>query len=215
MVFNDHELEEGSEGQNGAVYRFKNVIAGVDALVEIKGRSSASVILEDIDVPNEGWSKAFQPKLGRPGNIIGITDWWMEFEIRFVKAGTDQTANVSKFNITAIDIDGDGLTIKEYIEFYKTASCSVENISSLVSSYLGNSNNGTEKDYRLTGPLLNFLNIDTAGTTVMATAKYGTRIRSRSRSARVCLAWALATRVCDSIHSGSAPLIIQRPGRYL
>ncbi|HYF31925.1 MAG TPA: T9SS type A sorting domain-containing protein [Chitinophagaceae bacterium] len=175
LIFKDPVLESGSAGQNGAIYRFGDVINGVDALVEIKGRSSSSVVLENIDVPNEGWGKAFQPKLGRTGNIVGISNWWMDFEIRFVKAGTTQTANVSKFNITAIDIDGDGLTIKEYIEFYKTASCAVENISSLVTTYLGNSNNGSEKDYRLTGPLLNFLNIDTAGTAVMATAKYENR----------------------------------------
>lgn len=172
LVFKNPELDEGTAGQNGAVYRFPNVIAGVDALVEIKGRSSSSVVLESIDVPDEGWSKAFQPKLGRQGNLLGILDWWMEFEIRFVKTGTDQTANVSKFDITAIDIDGDGLTIKEYMEFYKAKSCAIESVSSLVSTFLGSGNNGNEKDYRLTGPLLNFLNIDTSGTSVMATAKF-------------------------------------------
>ncbi len=174
LIFKDPDLESGSDGQNGAVYRFANVRSGVDALVEIKGRSN-NVVLESIDVDDQGWSKAFQPKLGRTGNLIGIVDWWMEFEIRFVKPATNQEVNVTQFNITAIDIDGDGLTIKEYIEFYRTKSCAIENITQLVSTYLGSHNNNTEKDYRLTGPLLNFLNIDTAGTNVMATATYANK----------------------------------------
>lgn len=181
LVFKSPDLESGTAGQNGAVYRFEDVITGIDALVEIKGRSGSNVVLESIDVNDQGWSKAFQPKLGRQGNILGIADWWMEFEIRFVKAGTDQAASVSQFNLTAIDIDGDGLTIREYIEFYKTASCAVENITQLVSTHLGNSNGGTEKDYRLTGPLLNFLNIDTAGTSVMATARYTNKSKFKIR----------------------------------
>lgn len=181
LIFRNPTLDEGAAGQDGAVYRFAGVATGVDALVEIKGRSHSSVILENIDVANEGWSKAFQPKVGRMGNLVGIANWWMEFEIRFVKPATEDEVNVNKFDLTAIDIDGDGLTIKEYIEFYRTTNCAIENVSQLVSTYLGSSNGGSEKDYRFTGPLLNFLNIDTAGTTVMATAKYTNKSKFRMR----------------------------------
>ncbi|HYC28289.1 MAG TPA: T9SS type A sorting domain-containing protein, partial [Chitinophagaceae bacterium] len=124
-----------------------------------------------------GWNKAFQPQLGRTGNLLGIADWWMEFEIQFVKTGTEQSVNVNKFDVTSLDLDGDGLTIREYVEYYKTKSTFVENITQLLATPLnlsnsGPGNNNNEKDYRLTGPLLNFLNIDTAATAVMATAKY-------------------------------------------
>jgi hypothetical protein len=176
LVFQNPVLASGTAGQNGAIYRFPGVIAGVDALIKIKDRSSSAVVLQDIDVDETGWNKAFQPQLGRTGNIIGIADWWMDFEMEFVKTGTNQSANVSKFDITALDVDGDGLTVREYVEFYKTKSTAVEMITQLLATPLGNGNSGqgnaNERDYRLTGPILNFLNIDTAATAVMATAKY-------------------------------------------
>lgn len=176
LIFQNPVLASGTAGQNGAIYRFPGVISGVDALIKIKDRSSAAVILQDIDVDEIGWNKAFQPQLGRTGNVIGIADWWMDFELEFVKTGTNQSANVNKFDITALDVDGDGLTIREYVEFYKTRSTAVEMITQLLATPLGASNSGSgnanERDYRLTGPILNFLNIDTAATAVMATAKY-------------------------------------------
>lgn len=185
LVFQNPVLASGTAGQDGAVYRFPGVIAGVDALVKIKGRSSSAVVLQDIDVDEFGWNKAFQPQLGRTDNVLGIADWWMDFDLEFVKTGTDQSANVNTFDITALDVDGDGLTIREYVEFYKTKSTFVENITQLLATSLGNSNSGpgnsNEKDYRLTGPILNFLNIDTAATAVMATAKYESKNKVKFR----------------------------------
>lgn len=185
LIFQNPVLASGTAGQNGAEYRFPNVITGVDALIKIKDRSSSAVVLQDIDVDDLGWNKAFQPQLGRTDNVLGIADWWMEFEIEFVKTGTNQSANINKFDITALDVDGDGLTIREYVEFYKTKSCAVESITQLLATTLGNSNSGpgnsNEKDYRLTGPLLNFLNIDTAGTAVMGTAKFDNKNKIKLR----------------------------------
>ena len=173
LTFQNPVLATGTAGQPGAVYRFPNVTTGVDALVEIKGRSSADVILENIDVPDLGFGSAFQPKLGRSGDVSGTCSWWMEFEIRFVAYGTNQEVNVHQFKATAIDIDGDDVTLEEYMEFYKTTSCQLEGQSDLQSTYLGNTNN--EKDYRLTGPLRHLLNINTTETEVMATALYTSR----------------------------------------
>lgn len=181
LVFQNPVLVAGTAGQNGAEYRFSGVINGVDAVVTIKGRSGSNVVLQNIDVNDMGWSKAFQPQLGRTGNITGVADWWMDFEIEFVKSGTDQPVTVSKFDITALDIDGDGLTIREYIEFYRTQSTAIEAISQLLATPLGvvtpgPGSNG-ERDYRLTGPTANFHNIDTAATAVMATAKFANKNR--------------------------------------
>lgn len=176
LVFQNSSLLSGTAGQNGAIYKFPGVAAGVDALLEIKNRSGADVVLQNIDVEETGWNKALQPQLGVNGNIVGLKNWWMEFELRFVKAGTEQAANVSKFDITALDIDGDGLTISEYVEFYKTKSSLLEMLTQLVATPLGVSNSGpgnaAERDYRIGGPILNFLNIDTAATQVMSTQKY-------------------------------------------
>ena len=169
LLFQNPVVAWGLPGQTGTIYRFPNVTNGVDALVEIKGRSSSDVVLENIDVDNLGLGAGFQPKLGRTGAIAGTCSWWMEFEIRFVRAGTNLEVNVHQFKTKAIDIDGDDVTLEEYVELFKTTSCSLGGHSKLVKTFLGNTNN--EKDYRLTGPLQHFLNIST-DTDVMATAIY-------------------------------------------
>lgn len=185
LVFQNSSLLSGTNGQNGAIYRFPNVTSGVDALLEIKGRSGADVVLEGIDVTETGWSKALQPKLGVQGNITGIKNWWMEFELRFVRPNTNQAVTLTNFDITALDIDGDGLTISEYVEFYKTKNTLLESLTQLLTTQIGSSNSGPgntiEKDFRISGPIANFLNIDTAGTQVMSTVKYQSKDRMTFR----------------------------------
>lgn len=180
LVFDNYVIESGTTGANNCVYRFKNVSGGVDALVKITKRSSSNIILQDIDVDDFGWKKAFQPQVGpRDGLVSGNTSWWMDFEISFVKAATTLSMSVSSFDITALDVDGDDFYIREYVEMYKADAYMVESISLLkITNLQGDdddddddgSNNGKGK--RFHGPLINFLNIDTAGTKVMATTKY-------------------------------------------
>jgi hypothetical protein len=185
LVFRNDTLKSGTAGQVGATYKFPNVTSGVDAWLEIKGRSGSDVVLEDIDTEETGWTKALQPKLGVQGNILGIKNWWMEFELRFMKAGTNQSITINNFDITALDIDGDGLTISEYVEFYQTKTTLLESLTQLLTLQIGASNSGpgnaTERDYRITGPILNFLNIDTAGTQVMSTSKYVSKSKIKFR----------------------------------
>ncbi|RYF77179.1 MAG: hypothetical protein EON98_16645, partial [Chitinophagaceae bacterium] len=69
LVFQSPVLVSGTAGQDGAVYKFANVAAGIDATVKIKGRSSTSVKLTNIDVADMGWKKAFQPQFGLQGNV--------------------------------------------------------------------------------------------------------------------------------------------------
>jgi hypothetical protein len=172
LVFHSPVLTSGNAGEDGAIYRFNNVISGFDALVKIKSRSSSNVVLQGIDVCDVGCNKALQPQLGYTGNVTGAENWWMDFEIQFIKSGTEQSATVNTFEITAEDIDGDDLIIREYVEFYKTKSASVDNSTQLITTPLGNPVNPNERDYRFTGPLLRYVDIDTTTTCIMGTAKY-------------------------------------------
>lgn len=61
LIFKNPVLIEGTAGQDGAVYNFSNVAAGMDANVKIIRRSGPSVVLTNIDVSDLGWTKAFQP----------------------------------------------------------------------------------------------------------------------------------------------------------
>ncbi|HEY0679028.1 MAG TPA: T9SS type A sorting domain-containing protein, partial [Chitinophagaceae bacterium] len=170
LVFQNPGLESGIAGQIGSIYRFPQVLPGFDALVQITGRSSSNVQLQNIDVADRGMNKAFQPQVGRVGNITGSTEWYMEFDIRFVKQNTNMDVSVTGFDVTALDVDGDGLTIKEYVEFYRAQSSSVAAITQLSTIVL--SNGASEKDYRFSAPLVLFPDIDTVCTAIMGTTKY-------------------------------------------
>lgn len=172
LVFQNSSLETGSAGANGAVYRFPNVSATMDALVTITGRSSSSVALSNIDITNDGFGKAFQPQINR-GNVNGATSWWMEFEIKFVYSGTTQSANVSEAYVTGLDIDGNSSNLREWDAFYGSTSYTVENNSLLtmttVTGILANTN---LLGRQFTGPVTTYSGIDTSATQLMTTHRY-------------------------------------------
>jgi hypothetical protein len=183
LVFKNPVLISGTAGQPNAVYRFSNVNPTVDALVKVKKRSASNVIIQDIDVANLGWNKAFQPQIGISGGIVsGVKDWWIEFEFTFVNTGTTTKADVKEFSLTSLDVDGDNLTIREYVEIYGAASYYCENGTELKNVSINNDDDDDDEDdddddtnkknYRSLGPIKNYLDIDTAGTKVMVTSKF-------------------------------------------
>jgi len=174
LVFQNVSLYSGSAGADNAVYRFPNVNANLDALVKITGRSSAQVELVNIDVTNSGFNKAFQPQVEYGnGSVSGIADWWMEFEIKFVNQGTTTAANIAEAYATAIDIDGNGGTLREWDSFYGSASYVIENNTPLVVSTV----TGILAQLNLTGKKFLGINtaytgIDTSVTALMTTHHY-------------------------------------------
>src|SRR5688572_9011414 len=88
LVFKNPSLIGGIAGQDNALYLFPGVTSIIDAHVKIKDRSARSVIMRNIDVTEFGSDKAFQPQIAMNGDVTGVQDWWIEFEILFVKAGT-------------------------------------------------------------------------------------------------------------------------------
>ena len=137
FVFTNAKLVSGSSNQDGAVYRFNNIAPGYDATVAILGRSATNVVLDTIDVsPTSGYGmgfdKALQPKLGISGIVPPNTSWWMKFKVSFFEAGSNDEANIAKFNATAIDVDGDGVSIAENLKMYSAISSSYSNPTYLV-----------------------------------------------------------------------------------
>jgi Secretion system C-terminal sorting domain len=180
LIFRNPVLENGTAGQNGAKYRFSNVTTQgstvLDAIVEIKGRSQNDVVITSIDSTSIGWDKAFQPILGIR-NVGANREWWMEFRMEFVVAGTNQKMKIDIFYVTGLDIDGDNANLNEWAEMKKAKQATVSQSSSLSTSLLStvldildSDNDGN--DYRINGPRSNYANIDTLATAVMATYKY-------------------------------------------
>jgi hypothetical protein len=179
LIFKNPVLISGTAGQDGAKYRFPNVTTGTNALdviVEIKGRSANDVILKSIDSTGVGWDKAFQPTLGIP-NVGANREWWMEFKMEFVYAGTTNKKKIDTFYVTGLDIDGDNSHLNEWAEMKKAKQLQVAPVSSLIPSLLSTvidllNTDNDGNDYRVNGPITNFGAIDTASAMVMATYKY-------------------------------------------
>jgi hypothetical protein len=172
LVFDNAVLESGVAGEDGAKYRFSNVASGIDAVVEIKGRSSSSVILTSIDTSGAGmgYIKAFQPVLGIPGTAPSNTTWSMDFRMTFYKAGTNSSKTISEFNVTGLDIDGDGSALSEWTWMGKLRTIDSALVNSL--TFIKTGSSGADEDYKVEGIIANAPGIDTTATFVMATYRY-------------------------------------------
>ena len=96
----------------GAVYRFANVAADIDALVEIKALNNAT--LTQIDINNAGIASGFQPEV--KANSTNQGEYSVDFEIRFVQSATTTPVELRKVLATGIDIDGDSGQVREFSE---------------------------------------------------------------------------------------------------
>lgn len=192
LEFSNPKLEPGSAkaGADGAVYRFPSVTTDVDALVTIIGRSSSAVKLTSIDLNASGFDKAFQPQVSMNNGTTpsGYNKWYMEFEISFVKKGTNIPTPVETVNVTALDVDGNGKSLSEYVTFYNLSSYVLESATEIVASSVndqlfGYAGNIAGKQF--TGPSTNYQNIDPEATPVMVTSKYSNITRMRFRAGAI------------------------------
>ncbi len=122
--FRAPKLTSGTALAAGAVYTFANVATGIDARVQINALNNGAT-LNTID-NDTGLIGNFQPELG------GSNARSVDFTITFVAAGTT-TAITGDFAASAIDIDGDGGSLREYAEFSNAyAAYAVNNPTNLV-----------------------------------------------------------------------------------
>jgi uncharacterized repeat protein (TIGR01451 family) len=110
-------LISGTALQPGAVYRYSNINFGIDALVRIVAfNNGASLVTIDNNTAPTGGSPDlrafFNPELG------GSDARSVDFQFTFVQAGTN-TPLPFDFVATAIDVDGDSGSLREYAEFEK------------------------------------------------------------------------------------------------
>lgn len=109
--FQNPVLISGTNLQTGAIYRFSNITTGVDATVEILGfTGGATLNFIDRDV---GLVNFFQPELNASQNSSA------DFLISFVAAGTSTPIELD-IAASAIDVDGNNVSIREYAEFEDT-----------------------------------------------------------------------------------------------
>lgn len=117
LVFKNPVLVSGTANQEGAVYRFSNVATGVDAELTLEKFSRTDIVMQDVDLPTAGHNKALQPQFGLSGMVAPYQEWYVDFRLNFYIAGTTTKQNLTQAVFTALDIDGDGNSISEYVRF--------------------------------------------------------------------------------------------------
>lgn len=164
LNFNTYNLDSGTALTAGAVYRFYNVTTNVDALVKV-ATVNGGITLRNIDRTIDGYSEAFQPEY----RIIGNTNAYIDFTIRFVAAGTSTPVILPVLAATGLDIDGSpngGNSLKEFNQMdmgggtYEFNSYDTE----ITVSQTGNSISGNNATGNLFGTL-----VDTTAKQVMFT----------------------------------------------
>ena len=110
LTFSNQVLISGTDGYEGAIYKFSNVCPGVDAQIHVKDVSSGA-ILADIDYYSTGRGPAWQPAI----QIAPFTTAYVDWEIKFVKSGTNIDTALSSFAITAMSEKENAEKMKQFI----------------------------------------------------------------------------------------------------
>ena len=133
LKFHSPLLLSGTDKEAGAIYMFPNVIPGVDAHVEIMGLYGGATLYNIDDSTGIGYYDAFQPYVGAAANDTSYIDW----KISFKYAGTNTDTILACIAVTGVDIDGDAVALKEFIEAATPGSISVDPYTSLEVSFDG------------------------------------------------------------------------------
>ena len=133
LKFHSPVLLSGTDGQQGAVYLFQNVIPGVDAHIEIAGLFGGATLYNIDDSAGIGYYDAFQPYVGAAPNDTSYIDWIISFKV----SGTTTDTMLSCLSVTGVDVDGDGAYLKEFIEAATPGSIAIDPYSILQVSFDG------------------------------------------------------------------------------
>ncbi|MGG9963568.1 T9SS type A sorting domain-containing protein [Ferruginibacter sp. SUN106] len=153
MKFKNPVLISGLPNQVGSIYKFPSVISGVDAIVKVTGKAGGAT-LTSIDDNTYGYSDAWQPVVKTP-LTQGAIESYVSFAIDFVKT-TDGSSHVFIcFTLSAIDVDGDAVHVREMVAANDFSTYGVSNATTLT---LANQS-GLLK---ATSTIVNFPGIDTS-----------------------------------------------------
>jgi hypothetical protein len=161
--FSNPTLISGTNGQAGAVYKFPNIVRGVDGWVYIMSLNNGAT-LDEIDDNGVGYNASFQPFINYPANKTA----WIEWKIVLKKAGTSTDTTVARLVATGVDVDGTSSgsrSIREYIEATMPTSYNLDPYTNLtVANFFGN--------YRAIGDDVNINNIDSTKRQAMYELNY-------------------------------------------
>ena len=159
-------LQSGTDKHAGAVYFFNKVYTNnkgveVDAYITLKSLVNGAS-LANIDDSTIGYYNAWQPTVtGNPAIGSSKIEWEIEF-----KTNTGIAYIFSDFEMAAIDVDGDGATLTEFVEFSDYSlhftPAGINSAITVVDSL--STNNGASNTYysQAMGPIANRTDIDSS-----------------------------------------------------
>ncbi len=164
LKFIQPRLVSGIDGQKDAIYKFSNVVPGVDALVKIENIYGGAVLV-NIDDSTLGYYDAWQPTVGGPDTLgsYSYIKWDIEFK---TTSGADYTFPL--FDASSIDVDGDNVRVREFVEVNGQSSYDVPGqvptllqISDVPVTDNANGDDINPMNVRALGPVANRVGIDT------------------------------------------------------
>ncbi len=138
LTFTNPTLVSGTANKQGAIYRFSNITPGVDGEMKLRKFSRNDIVMANVDNSTFGWDKAFQPEFGLAGLVPANQNWYVDFELTFYNAGTNVKRKMDTVNLTALDVDGDGQAISEYVTYENPNSVLYSTLTFLTSNIIGN-----------------------------------------------------------------------------
>ena len=178
LTFRNPTLESGTDLQVGSLYRVANIVPGVDALIEVSAFNNGAVLNSMVPTIASGTGDSFEPEItaaadANPTDANTTTDSSVDFTISFVKGGSSTPVALNNFNLSAVDIDGNGSTTtpaREYVELQDFVAYTVQENNELNEFYDPATGIGRfEAIDESVDPSINL-----ASTGYIATAEYGT-----------------------------------------
>lgn len=126
LDFSNFSLISGSGGEVGAIYEYLSVAPGINAQIEIVTKFNAT--LANIDQSASGTAQNFQPQIGVVDENAG--EGFFDFEVTFIDSITSNPRYLT-YTATAVDVDGDNNSTREFVGFQRLNSFTVENSTNL------------------------------------------------------------------------------------
>ena len=113
LKFANPVLVSGTALSEGAIYKFPNITPGIDCFIKLVKLNGGATLIS-METPGQGYGDACQPIIKGPGAPTGNKSW-IDWDISFkTRAGANYA--FSCLDISAIDVDGDNVSIGEFVE---------------------------------------------------------------------------------------------------
>ena len=152
LKFANPVLVSGTALSEGAIYKFPDITPGIDCFIKLVKLNGGATLIS-METPGLGYGDAWQPIINGPGAPTGNKSW-IDWDISF-KTTAGANYAFTCLDITAIDVDGDNVSIGEFVESDGQTSYSIPSPTLLTLTDMGSGRLEAQ------APITNRVSIDT------------------------------------------------------